>query len=239
METTATVLLKNKKEVPSEFDKIAKKYDLATYLSQGYMDDLRISAQRMNLKGNETVLDLCCGTGKSTLACLEQVPNGKVVGVDNSKEMLETAKQKLGSAYAGKVSFQLQDAMLLDFPDNSFDAIFMAYGIRNMPDYEKCVQNLYRILKPGGTICFHEYSLAENFYAKPYWAVMGYGFIVPFCTLLTGNFTIFNYLVKSVMTFLRPSVFKNLLAANGFKEVNAIPLKSWRKPLLHTFIAKK
>jgi hypothetical protein len=91
------------------------------------------------------------------------------VAVDNSKEMLEAAKQKLEIPYKGKVSFQLQDAMLLDFPDNSFDAIFMAYGIRNMPDYDKCVQNLYRILKPGGTICFHEYSLAENFYAKAYW----------------------------------------------------------------------
>jgi ubiquinone/menaquinone biosynthesis methyltransferase len=239
MENTATILLKNKKEVPSEFDKIASRYDLATYLSQGYMDDLRISAQRMKLKGNETVLDLCCGTGKSTLACLEQVANGKVVGVDNSKEMLEAAKQKLETPYKGKVSFQLQDAMLLDFPDNSFDAIFMAYGIRNMPDYDKCVQNLYRILKPGGTICFHEYSLAENIYAKPYWAVMGYGFIVPFCTLLTGNFTIFNYLVKSVMTFLRPSVFIQLLAKNNFNNVEAIPLKSWRKPLLHTFIGRK
>jgi ubiquinone/menaquinone biosynthesis methyltransferase len=237
METNASVLLENKKVVPAEFDKIANKYDIATYLSQGYMDDLRISAQRMNLKGNETVLDLCCGTGKSTLACLEQVPNGNVVGVDNSSEMLAVANKKL-TTY-NNCSFQLQDAMLIDFADNSFDAIFMAYGIRNMPDYEKCVANLYRILKPGGTLCFHEYSLANNFYSKPYWAIMGYGFIVPFCTLLTGNFTIFNYLIKSVFTFLQPNEFIALLKKQQFKNVTATPLKSWRKPLLHTFLATK
>lgn len=239
MQTNAAALLQNKKEVPSEFDKIASRYDLATYLSQGYMEDLRISAQRMKLIGNEYVLDLCCGTGKSTLACLEQVPNGKVLGIDNSKEMLEAAKQKLETPYFGKVNFELHDAMELNFPDNTFDAIFMAYGIRNMPNYDKCVKNLYRMLKPGGKLCFHEYSLAENFYAKPYWAIMGYGFIVPFCTLLTGNFTIFNYLVKSVMTFLRPSAFVQLLQQNNFQHIEVLPLKSWRKPLLHTFIATK
>src|SRR5690606_6568840 len=194
-------LIQNKKAVPSEFDKIASRYDIATYLSQGYMDDLRISAERMKLKGNEHLLDLCCGTGKSTLACLEQLPDGTVVAVDNSAEMLTIAENKLSILYPDKISFKLNDAMQLDFPEQTFDAIFMAYGIRNMPDYERCVKNLFKILKPRGIICFHEYSLAENFYAKPYWGIMGYGFIVPFCTLLTANFTIFNYLVKSVMTF--------------------------------------
>jgi len=76
-------LIQNKKEVPSEFNRIAKRYDLATTLSQGYQKDLQTSVDRMNLIGNEYLADLCCGTGKSTIACLNNLPNGKVIGIDN------------------------------------------------------------------------------------------------------------------------------------------------------------
>ena len=142
----SNILLKNKKSVPSEFDSVAKKYDLATFLSQGYQDDLQLSVDRMKLKGNEYLADLCCGTGKSTQACLNNLKNGRVLGIDNSKEMLEVAKAKFSSENS---EFVQSDVMELDYPDNSFDAIFMAYGIRNMPDYEKCLINLKRMLKPG------------------------------------------------------------------------------------------
>jgi ubiquinone/menaquinone biosynthesis C-methylase UbiE len=69
-------LLQNKSYVPKEFDRVARSYDFATKMSQGYQDDLNTSAQRLKLKGNEMVLDLCCGTGKSTLACWGQLSNG-------------------------------------------------------------------------------------------------------------------------------------------------------------------
>ena len=87
-ETTPESLIQNKKEVPSEFNRIAKRYDLATFLSQGYQKDLQTSVDRMNLKGDEFLADLCCGTGKSTIACLNNLTNGKVIGIDNSEGML-------------------------------------------------------------------------------------------------------------------------------------------------------
>jgi len=235
MNTTAS-LLQNKSKVPSEFDSIAKRYDIATWFSNGYMDDLNVSTSRIQLKGDERLLDLCCGTGKSTLACLNVLPNGKITGVDNSFEMLEVAKQKI---QISNVNFIHADAMQLNFKPETFDVIFMAYGIRNMPDYEKCLSGLSRILKQGGVICFHEYVLDEAWWAKAYWAILGYGFIIPFCTLLTGNFTIFNYLIKSVLNFPTPSNFKEMLQNAGFEQVDFIPLKGWRAPILKTVIAKK
>lgn len=233
---TAGILLENKSKVPNEFDSIAKRYDMATWFSNGYMEDLQTSAARIPLKGNEQLLDLCCGTGKSTLACLQVLPNGSITAVDNSKEMLEVAKEKFKHT---NIQFQQQDAMQLNFPDNSFDVIFMAYGIRNMPDYEKCLQGLHRILKPGGIICFHEYVLTESWWAKAYWAILGYGFIIPFCTLLTGNFTIFNYLIKSVLKFPAPSHFNTMLERSGFGNVQFLPLNGWRGPILKTVLAYK
>jgi len=66
---TTHSLMQNKTQVPLEFNRIAQRYDLATFLSQGYQRDLQTSVDRMGLKGNELLADLCCGTGKSTIAC--------------------------------------------------------------------------------------------------------------------------------------------------------------------------
>ena len=236
---TPDALIKNKKEVPSEFNRIAKRYDLATFLSQGYQKDLQTSVDRMNLNGNEHLADLCCGTGKSTIACLHNLPNGKVIGIDNSDGMLEAAREKLNPKFGNNVTFVQQDVMNLDLGDNSLDAIFMAYGIRNMPDFEKCVRNLQRVLKPGGKICFHEYSIGKSFASKVYWKFLGNFLIIPFAGLTTGSTKIFRYLIKSVETFLSPNEFTDLLKKTGFENLTHIPLGSWRKPILHTFIAQK
>ena len=74
---------------------IAKKYNLATFLSQGYQSDLQRSADCLNLKGNEYIADLCCGTGKSTSSCLKHITSGKVIGIDNSEGMLKVAEKKI------------------------------------------------------------------------------------------------------------------------------------------------
>jgi ubiquinone/menaquinone biosynthesis methyltransferase len=240
MNSTSASLIQNKKEVPSEFNRIAKRYDLATFMSQGYQEDLQTSVNRMNLNGNEYLADLCCGTGKSTIACLNNLPNGNVIGVDNSEGMLQAAREKLSIKYdKEKVTFIQRDVMNLDFENNSLDAIFMAYGIRNMPDFEKCIRNLFHLLKPGGKICFHEYSTSKSFTSKLYWKFLGNFLIIPFAGLTTGSTKIFRYLIKSVETFLSPDEFTNLLKKTGFENINHTPLGSWRKPILHTFLAQK
>ncbi|UCH66175.1 MAG: class I SAM-dependent methyltransferase, partial [Ignavibacterium sp.] len=214
METTNTqTLFENKSEVPFEFNRVAKKYDLATLLSQGYQDDLQRSVNRLVLRGDELVLDLCCGTGKSTISCLNNLSDGKVIGIDNSEMMLRVATEKYYKQYDNnKLEFVLKDVMNLDYQDNSVDAIFMAYGIRNMPDYKMTLLNLFRVLKPGGKIAFHEYSLKENFFSHLYWKFLGYGVIIPVSTLISGSSTIFKYLVKSVDKFLSPNEFISLLS---------------------------
>lgn len=233
-------LIENKVLVPKEFNNVASKYDFATYLSQGYQEDLNNSAAWLHLKGDEKLLDLCCGTGKSSLACLAYIKTGHITGIDNSEGMLEVAREKFSKEIeAGKMNFDLQDAMNLSFPENTFDVIFMAYGLRNMPNYELCLENLYRILKPGGKICIHDYSLKNDHWAKIYWAILSYAFIVPFCTVLSGSSKIYTYLAKSVLTFLKPEEIKTKMLEAKFKEIQIHAHKSWRKPILHSLIAIK
>ena len=229
-------LLNNKKSVPKEFNSVASKYDVATGLSQGYQNDLNLSASRMNLNGNEYIADLCCGTGKSTKACLNHLPEGKILAIDNSEEMLDVAIEKLNNQ---NIQFELQDVMKIVYADETFDAIFMAYGIRNMPDYDKCLKNLYRMLKPNGVLCMHEYSVNKNIFAQLYWKVLGYGIIIPISTALSGSSKIYKYLVKSVLKFPAPEEFIKIVKQNGFKNVERLPMPSWRKPILHTFLAYK
>ncbi|MBK7632436.1 MAG: class I SAM-dependent methyltransferase [Ignavibacteriales bacterium] len=237
---TEQSLLKNKSNVPFEFNRVAKKYNLATFLSQGYQSDLQRSSDHLNLKGNELVLDLCCGTGKSTISCLKHITSGKVVGIDNSEEMLRVAKENYYKKYdRNKLEFVQKDVMDLDFEDNSVDAIFMAYGIRNMPDYKKALLNLFRILKPNGKIVFHEYSLSGSVFSHLYWKILGYGLIIPLSTLISGSSTIFKYLVRSVDKFLSPEEFFNLLKESGFDNAETYNMPSWRKPILRTFTANK
>lgn len=233
-------LYKNKSKVPLQFNLVAKKYDLATFLSQGYQKDLQRSADRLNLNGNEFVLDLCCGTGKSTICCLNNLTSGKVIGIDNSEEMLGVAKEKFYKKHnRNKLEFAQKDVMELNYGDNSIDAIFMAYGIRNMPDYEKALLNLFRILKPGGKIAFHEYSLNKSNLSHLYWKTLGYGLIIPISTLISGSSVIFKYLVESVDKFPSPDEFITLLTRIGFVNVEKHSLPFWRKPILHTFTANK
>lgn len=237
---TEQSLLKNKTKVPFEFNRVAKKYNLATFLSQGYQSDLQRSADCLNLKGNELVLDLCCGTGKSTSSCLKHITSGKVIGIDNSEEMLRVAKENYYKKFdRNQLEFVQKDVMDLDFEDNSVDAIFVAYGIRNMPNYKKALLNLFHILKPNGKIVFHEYSLNKNVFSHLYWKILGYGLIIPLSTLISGSSTIFKYLVRSVDKFLSPQEFINLLKETGFENAETYNMPSWRKPILHTFTANK
>jgi ubiquinone/menaquinone biosynthesis methyltransferase len=234
------VLIKNKKAVPKAFNRIAKHYDFATGMSQGYQSDLDRSAGLLQLKGDEWILDCCCGTGKSSASVLPFIKTGKIIGIDNSEGMLEEARKKFyPEMVAGKLEFQLQDAMELNFLPQTFDAIFVAYGLRNMPDYQNYIRQLFGLLKPGGKLVIHDYSLANTWYAKPLWGILGWGFIVPFCTIVSGSSKIFRYLIKSVFSFLRPNEVVELLSANGFTKVSAQPHKGWRAPILHAFYAEK
>ncbi len=92
---------------------------------------------------------------------------------------------------------------------------------------------------PAGKICFHEYSISKSFASKFYWKFLGYFLIIPFAGLTTGSTKIFRYLIKSVETFPSPDEFSELLEKAGFENVTNTPLGSWRKPVLHTFIAQK
>jgi ubiquinone/menaquinone biosynthesis C-methylase UbiE len=115
----------------------------------------------------------------------------------------------------------------------------MAYGIRNMPDPDLCLGRLLELLRPGGVIAFHEYSVADSKLAKTVWNAVAGTVIIPFGMLATRNADLFRYLRRSVNEFDGANRFRDRLARAGFVNVVVKPMDGWQRGIVHTFLARK
>ncbi len=231
-------LSSRKREVPSDFDQAAPTYDLLTGMNPGYHRHLRQSAARLSLRPDARVLDLCCGTGLSTEAMLAVYPRATIVGLDASRGMLEQARKK--TVLRG-VSFAHGDAMdpRATGVAGEFDGILMAYGIRNVPDVDLCLERLYDLLAPGGTICFHEYSVSDSLRARATWDAVCWGIIVPGGLVTGGSARIYRYLHQSVRSFDGVRAFERRLSRSGLTNVRTEPMDGWQRGILHSFLASR
>jgi ubiquinone/menaquinone biosynthesis methyltransferase len=227
-----------KTRVPGEFDRIAHRYDLLNRLNPGYRKHLRWSAERMSLDSGATVLDLCCGTGLSTEALVGAYPRAQVVGLDASEGMLAVARRK---PQLSKVRFVHGDAMDPQAAglEETFDGILMAYGIRNMPDADQCLGRVMELLKPGGIIAFHEYSVADSMIRKAIWNTVAGTIIIPFGALATKAPDLFRYLRRSVNHFDGVEAFKVRLRKAGFGDICHETMDGWQRGIVHTFLARR
>jgi ubiquinone/menaquinone biosynthesis C-methylase UbiE len=228
-----------KDDVPERFDEVAPTYDLLTTLNPGYHRHLRRSAERLGvLPEGARILDLCCGTGASTDALLTVHPRARVEGLDASAGMLAEARQK--PVLAG-VRFHLGDATdpAAHGAAGPWDGILMAYGIRNVPDPDRCLANLASCLAPGGTLVLHEYSVADSRRARVIWDAVSYGIIVPSGLVTAPRSPIYRYLHRSVRRFDGVRALEGRLRRAGFVDVETLPMDGWQRGILHSFRARR
>ena len=167
----------------------------------------------------EQVLDVCTGTGELAFLLAQRVgPRGLVTGADFCQEMLNRAKAKSGQQHQN-LTFILSDAKRLPFPDKTFDAVTVAFGMRNIPDTSLALLEIKRVLKPGGKFICLELTKphAPWFRAVYEWYVFR---IMPFI----GNLVVktagpYLYLPRSINAFYPPDEFKRIIANNGFAGV--------------------
>ncbi|NOK36008.1 bifunctional demethylmenaquinone methyltransferase/2-methoxy-6-polyprenyl-1,4-benzoquinol methylase UbiE [Corallococcus exercitus] len=213
-------------EVRQMFSSIATRYDVTNeVLSLGIHRLWRRSAVKLSgAKEGSHVLDCATGTGDLALAFKRKVGStGRVVGTDFCPEMLESAPAK--AAKAGlEVEFQVQDAMALTLPDNSFDVASISFGIRNVDDPVKCLQEMARVVRPGGRVVVLEfgqptgpYGALFRFYSKTVMPAIG--------GLLTGNRAAYQYLPRTAAAFPAGDRFLSLMdQAGAYSERAAHPL---------------
>ena len=180
-------LSKSPEKIRSLFNGIAEKYDFMNNLiSLGLHRKIKkISAETLDIKPHSKVLDACCGTGDMADIIKKIQPLADVTGCDFSEKMLEIAKAKIYN-----VKFIYSDVSNLEFSDNNFDFVTMAFGLRNIANPEKVLNEIYRVLIPGGEF------LHLMFY---------------------GNKSPYEYLVKSKRVFPEPDELIEDFEKCGFK----------------------
>lgn len=168
------------------------------------------------------VLDVACGTGDSTIQLAKNLEHTRIHAIDISEKMLEIGKEKVENLKFEekmKISFTNSSAENIVFHDNVFDAVFVAFGVRNFSDREKGLKEILRVLKPGGTLVVLELSEPHNVIARWFYNLY-FKNILPFIgKRVSGNKEAYRYLQKTVEKFPMPEEFMALLAACGYKEL--------------------
>ncbi|MGI5367633.1 class I SAM-dependent methyltransferase [Streptomyces iakyrus] len=219
------------------FDHASRTYDRLTGLNPGYRADLLRSARRLKLPGDGAglhLLDLGCGTGASTRALLRAAPRARITAVDASAGMLRRA---LAKPWPDGVRFlHLSAEELHAAGEGPFDAVFAAYLFRNVSDPDGVLGTVRGLLRPGGRLAVHEYSLTGSPAHRALWTAVCQGVIIPAGTL-TGDRVLYRHLWHSVLDFDTAAAFTGRLTRAGFTGARALPLAGWQTGITHTFVA--
>ncbi len=208
-------------QVNRMFDRVAGHYDLLnSVMTAGLHHRWRQrAAERAELSPGEAALDVCCGTGDLTLELAHRVsPGGHVVGCDFSEPMLDLAREKASQAGAAAVRFEWADALLLPYDAGSFDAVTVAFGVRNFADRERGIAELARVLRPGGRCVILEITRPTRPPLSSFYSLW-FERVVPLLGKVSGNPEAYSYLPESVRTFPDPRGLAEMLDAAGLRRI--------------------
>lgn len=147
------------------------------------------------------ILDVATGTGDLALHLVHKLPKGRITGVDLSEGMLAEARRKLARLplqMQQRVSFSSGDCLDLKFPDNSFDLITVAYGVRNFEHLADGLREMHRVLRPGGTLCILELSVPSNPLLRLGYNIYARHLIPAVGRLVSGDSDAYSYLPRSI-----------------------------------------
>lgn len=215
-----------KEQVASMFDNISPKYDLLNrLLSAGIDIRWRKKAIKLLKKENpQSILDIATGTGDFAIAALKTNAK-KIVGVDISEGMLKMGKEKISNlGLEHIIQLEKGDSENLRFDSGSFDAITVAFGVRNFENLEKGLNEIFRVLKSNGTVVVLEFSKPKKFPVKNFYHFY-FRFILPFIgRMVSKDKAAYTYLPESVGAFPDGEDFLKILEKTGFKSLQWIPL---------------
>jgi demethylmenaquinone methyltransferase/2-methoxy-6-polyprenyl-1,4-benzoquinol methylase len=212
---------RNGRAISKMFDRIAPRYDLLNrVLSFGRDVTWRSEVSRHLPKGdNIQILDLATGTGDLALSLIAKNKNVVgVIGLDMAKNMVEIGRAKIDKAGHGPcVQLQVGDASDIAFPDDIFDAVTIAFGIRNVAHYERAIGEMHRVLKKGGRVIVLEFSLPTNAFVRALY-LLYFRHVLPLVGgLISGDRSAYRYLNQTAETFVQGEAFLALLKKSGFQ----------------------
>lgn len=215
-----------KEQVARMFDSISSNYDfLNHFLSLGIDIRWRKKAVKLLAPGNpKLILDVATGTGDFAVEALKLNPD-KVIGVDISEGMLDVGRKKMKvNGYDSKIELRSGDSENLPFEENKFDAVIVAFGVRNFENLERGIAEMHRVLKPGGRMVVLEFSKPRMFPFKQLYHFY-FTFILPkIGKIISKDPAAYTYLPESVQAFPDGENFISILNRLGFKDTLCKPL---------------
>jgi demethylmenaquinone methyltransferase/2-methoxy-6-polyprenyl-1,4-benzoquinol methylase len=209
--------------VRAMFSSIATRYDFLNHLLSGNQDKRwrRRAIRLLCPRAGETILDACCGTGDLSLEIIRQQPRSRVIGTDFAVPMLHLAADKNVVGSDRTPQFLAADTLNLPFPDARFDAATVAFGARNFEDTARGLDELRRVLRPGGRLMILEFMRPTN----PL-LIHGFGLFFKRVLPLVGKAiskhnAAYNYLPASVEGFYSRGEFEALLRKCGFSNIRS------------------
>ncbi len=216
-----------KEQVATMFNNISKTYDFLNHFMSLGIDIIWRKKAIAELKAEQPkyILDVATGTGDFAFEALQILKPDKIIGVDISEGMLAIADEKIRKRGLSKV-FEVHkgDSEKLLFDDFTFDAVTVAYGVRNFENLEKGMADILRVLKPGAKAVILEFSKPKTFPIK-----QGYNFYFKYITpsigkLFSKDARAYSYLPESVADFPDGAAFTSLMDKVGFKNTQCKPL---------------
>ena len=158
------------------------------------------------------ILDVACGTADSTVQIAKSIEYAEIYGIDISDGMLKIGEEKVAKlGLQNRITFSKSAAENIDYQDNTFDAAFVAFGVRNFSDRKKGLQEIFRVLKPNGTLIILELSEPHNVIVRWFYNLYFKNILPLIGKCVSGNADAYRYLQKTVEKFPMPNEFMPLL----------------------------
>jgi demethylmenaquinone methyltransferase / 2-methoxy-6-polyprenyl-1,4-benzoquinol methylase len=201
------------------FGRIASRYDLANHVLSGGADFLwrRRAASIVDGWSPRDVLDLATGSGDLALAIQRRLPGARITAGDFSPEMLEVARGK------GVAQTVLADALALPFENDSFDVVTVAFGLRNMADWDRALTEMSRVLRAEGHLLVLDFSIPDGV-LRPVYRFYLHRCLPLLASMVTGQKEAYDYLGGSIEKFPSGLAMRELMERNGFMAATTEPL---------------
>ena len=213
--------------VRAMFDAIAPRYDLLNSLLSARLHHgwRRVAAAQAALRPGDTALDVCTGTGDLAIQLARRVGReGRVIGGDFSLPMLRLGERKARRCAPAVVRMTLADAQALPYPSDVFDAVTVAFGIRNVADIERGLGEMARVARPGGRVVILEFNQPRNRALRALWRWLSFRFIPLVGGLVSGRRHAYEYLPSSVDVFQTREELTSLMERAGLGDVRVTDL---------------
>lgn len=209
------------KHVADVFHSVAAKYDVMNDLMSFGIHRLwkRFTINASKIKRGAVVLDIAGGTGDLTKQFSKRVgETGRVVLADINASMLNVGRDRLTDlGLVGNIDYVQANAEALPFPDNSFDCITIAFGLRNVTDKDKALRSMYRVLKPGGQLLVLEFSKPADWLA-PIYDTYSFKLLPKIGKLISGDEDSYRYLSESIRMHPDQATLKDMFSDAGFEK---------------------